>query len=232
MSSRYNTSEAGKVKHSTLRQQVAEILRNDILRGKYLPGDRIVEAEISEKLEISRGPIREAIRQLEEEGLVTYSNNKGCSVTTLDPMDAWEIYLLRAELESLAISLCKGDVGDKALEEMEESIKKMRQAAEISDIAEMVAQDHNFHSAICKACNGKRLYKLWSSLNSTSYAIFLTVISANIRPISTIGSMHAEVLEALATHNQELAIQTIREHYLSTGKELIRKTKGNTVNEL
>lgn len=232
MSMSFITSETINVKHATLRQQVAEILRSEILRGKYLPGDRIVEAEIAEKLEISRGPVREAIRQLEEEGLVTYSNNKGCSVTTLDPMDAWEIYLLRAELESLAITLCKGDVGTKALMEMEASIKKMAQAAELGDIAEMVAQDHNFHSAICKACNRKRLYKLWSSLNSTSYAIFLTVISANVRPVGDIAPLHTEVLEALATHNEELACQVIRNHYLSTGKELIRKRNGNSLSEL
>ncbi|MEI6877293.1 MAG: GntR family transcriptional regulator, partial [Spirochaetota bacterium] len=60
------------VQHLTLRQQVAIIVRKDIIRGRYRPGDRIVEAEIATNLHISRGPVREAIRQLEEEGLVTY----------------------------------------------------------------------------------------------------------------------------------------------------------------
>ena len=215
--------ESSKVKHSTIRQQVAEIIRKDILRGKLFPGDRIVEVEIAERLEISRGPVREAIRQLEEEGLVTYSPNKGCSVTTLDPIDAWEIYLLRAELETLAIRLCKGDIGSDALKEMKISIEKMVIAAESGDITEMVEQDHDFHSAICKAANKKRLYKLWASLNSTSYAIFLTVISAKVRPLSEVPSIHQVVLEALVTCNQELACQAVTNHYLSTGRELLRK---------
>ena len=221
------TTEKTRVKHSNLRQQVAEILRNDILRGKYLPGDRIVEAEVAEKLGISRGPIREAIRQLEEEGLVTYSSNKGCSVKTLDPLDAWDIYLLRADLESLAISLCKGDIGENSLKTMEDSIEKMAEAADLGNIAELVEQDHIFHSSICKASNSKRLYKLWASLNSTSYALFLSVISANVRQLDEVASLHKEVLECLKTRNQELACETIKNHYYSTGKKLLRQVESN-----
>jgi DNA-binding GntR family transcriptional regulator len=220
-------AKKNRLQHFSLRQQVAAILRKDILRGKYLPGDRIVEAEIATNLNISRGPVREAIRQLEEEGLVTYSNNKGCSVTTLDPQDAWEIYLLRADLESLALNLCNGKVGEKTLEEMEICIKGMEEAAKSDDLADMVEQDHRFHSLICRAPGNKRLYKLWSSLNNTSYAIFLTVISANIGSLEGMAAKHRKVLDTLRSSNRETACQGIKDHYLGTGRELFLKNGGD-----
>lgn len=220
-----DNNENNRVKHSTLRQQVAEILRKDILHGRYLPGDRIVEADIASNFNISRGPVREAIRQLEEEGLVTYSNNKGCSVTRLEPMDAWEIYLLRANLESLACGLCNSNIGESAIREMEICIEKMSLAAEKEDLSEMVAQDHIFHSLICKAPNKKRLYKLWSSLNNTSYAIFLTIISANVSSLTDMPDKHKKLLDALKSNNQELASQAIKDHYLNTGRELLLNKK-------
>ncbi len=214
-------AKKSRVQHFTLRQQVGLILRRDILHGKYLPGDRIVEAEIAADLKISRGPVREAIRQLEEEGLVTYSNNKGCSVTTLDPEDAWEIYLLRADLESLALELCNGDIGAEALDEMELCVKRMELAARNDDLGAIVEEDNNFHGLICNAPRRKRLFKLWSSLNNTSYAIFLTVSSAKIRSMSEMATKHRKVLEVLRSCTKKTACQCIREHYLGTGRELL-----------
>ena len=215
-----------KLQHFTLRQRVAALLRKDILCGKYLPGDRIVEAEIAADLQISRGPVREAIRQLEEEGLVTYSNNKGCSVTTLDPSDAWEIYIIRADLESLALNLCGGDIGDEALSQMDLYIQGMENAAVDDDLSRMVELDHGFHSLISGAPKNKRLYKLWSTLNNTSYAIFLTVRSANIRSLTEMAGKHRKVLDILRTRSRETAIQGIMDHYLGTGRDLFLKHGG------
>lgn len=216
-------AKSSKVQPSSLRQQVAAMLRKEILRGKYLPGDRIIEAEIASNLNISRGPVREAIRQLEEEGLVVYSNNKGCTVTTLEPQDAWEIYLLRADLECLALALCNGNIGEVALEEMEQCIKLMEGAAQKDDLAEMVEQDHIFHSLICKSSKNKRLYKLWSSLNSTSYAIFLTAIAKNVSSLSEMSTKHRTVMEKLRSGTYETACQSVKDHYLGTGRNLFLK---------
>ena len=199
------------------------MLRKDILRGKYLPGDRIIEAEIAANLNISRGPLREAIRQLEEEGLVVYSNNKGCTVTTLGPQDAWEIYILRADLECLALALCSGKIGEEALAEMERCIEQMGEAAQKDDLAEMVEQDHIFHSLICRSSNNKRLYKLWSSLNSTSYAIFLTAISKHVGSLSEMPDKHRKVLNKLKLGKCECACQSVKDHYLGTGRSLFLK---------
>jgi DNA-binding GntR family transcriptional regulator len=207
----------------SLRQQVAAMLRQEILRGKYLPGDRIVEAEVASKLSISRGPVREAIRQLEEEGLVVYSNNKGCTVTTLEPQDAWEIYTLRSDLECLALTLCNGRLPAETLAQMEACLRRMEVAAEANDLPEIVEQDHLFHGLICQASGNKRLFKIWSSLNSTSYAIFLTVIANEVGSMANMSSKHRTVFEALRKGEGEAACKVVREHYLGTGRNLFLK---------
>ena len=83
----------------TLRERIAEILRMQILRGDIKPGERIIEEEISKKYEVSRGPVREALRQIEEEGLVTYVPHKGCVVKVLTHEEMSEAYLIRSTLE-------------------------------------------------------------------------------------------------------------------------------------
>ena len=78
----------------TLRVEAADYIRSKILEGNMEPGDRVNEFELSEEMGISRGPIREALRQLEQEGLVTYVPNKGCSVAKLTVEDMYEMCLI------------------------------------------------------------------------------------------------------------------------------------------
>ncbi len=209
-----------QLKSKSIRQEVVQIIRRKILRGELLPGDRIIEAEIAAQLEISRGPVREAVRQLEQEGLVTYNLHKGCSVTTLSADDAWEIYMLRAHLESLSIQMCKGNLGLAALEEMEKAAMSMENAGAEDDLAELVELDHIFHSQICKAGGKKRLYQLWSSLNSTSFAIFLTVHNANVTPLQSLQDKHMDLFKILSKGDVEESCRSITDHYLSTGQKL------------
>lgn len=216
-------SGKSELQYLTLRQNVVEIIRKKIFIGDYQPGDRVKELELANDLGISRGPIREAIRQLEEEGLLNYITNKGCFVTTLDPKDAWEIYLLRADLEILSLKSCKGDIGEELISKMENAYQNMVLASQNNDFNEMVTQDIIFHECICLASNNKHLLKLWSNMNGHLYSIFLTVKAANIRPIDEIATRHIHVLDAIKLKDLELASERISDHYLATGLELFNK---------
>ena len=90
----------------TLREQVVEILRHKILSGEIKPGERIIEAKVAEELKVSRGPLREALRQIEEEGLVVYEAQKGCVVKTMTYEEMQETYLIQSTLEKLAVQMC------------------------------------------------------------------------------------------------------------------------------
>ena len=85
----------GKMSYKTLREKVVIYVKSKILKGEIKQGSKINENELAKELGISRGPVREALRQIEQEGLVTYLPNKGCSVTTLTPEDMTEMYLIR-----------------------------------------------------------------------------------------------------------------------------------------
>ena len=89
-------SLVSELSYQTLRENVVSAIRTKILNQELAPGTRIVEQSLSREFGISRGPIREALRQLEQEGLVEYTRNAGCSVKAITLEDIYEIYLLRS----------------------------------------------------------------------------------------------------------------------------------------
>ena len=95
----------GKLTYQTLRENVVDVIRMKIFNHELAPGMRIIEQDISDELGVSRGPIREALRQLEQEGLVEYLRTVGYSVKNITLEDIYEIYLLRATYEILAVKL-------------------------------------------------------------------------------------------------------------------------------
>ena len=93
----------GEFAFQTLRESITSAIRSKILTGELQPGTKLAEQRLAEEFGSSRAPIREALRQLEQEGMVEYSRNVGCSVRRVKPEDAYEIYLLRANLEMTAL---------------------------------------------------------------------------------------------------------------------------------
>ena len=92
----------GEFAFQTLRESITSAIRSKILTGELQPGVKLAEQKLAEEFGSSRAPIREALRQLEQEGMVEYSRNVGCSVRRVKPEDAYEIYLLRGNLEMTA----------------------------------------------------------------------------------------------------------------------------------
>ncbi len=87
--------------YQTLRESVVNAIRTKIMNHQIRPGERIVEMELAHEFQTSRGPIREALRQLENEGIVEYTRNVGCSVRTFSFWDSYEVYLLRTNYEAV-----------------------------------------------------------------------------------------------------------------------------------
>ncbi|MBN2284865.1 MAG: GntR family transcriptional regulator [Tissierellales bacterium] len=208
----------------TIREKIVNYLRNAILVGEYEPGQRIIEAEIADYFKVSRGPIRESIRQLEQEGLLEYQRNKGCKVKILTPDEAWEIYLLRSNLESLSIKVLNGNIGEKYLKGMRKAVNEMKFYGEEMDIIKLVEKDHEFHSQIIKACQMERIENLWSSLNGTSFAIFLTVAKIKSDNLPLMAERHQQLLDVIMLNNVENSCKEIEKHYLSTGRILYLKS--------
>src|SRR5699024_5005939 len=109
-----------KIMRQTLREQVTQAIRMKLLTGELKPGTRIVEQDMAQELGVSRAPVREALRQIEQEGLVEYTSHVGCSVKEFTAQDVYEVYLLRANLEILSVKMCEGHFSEETLEKMEQ----------------------------------------------------------------------------------------------------------------
>ena len=137
----------GRLVYQTLRENVADAIRMKILNHEVPMGARIIEQEIAAELGVSRGPVREALRQLEQEGLLEYTRNAGCSVKKITLEDIYEIYLLRATYEVLAAKLCGGQFSKETLKEMEKALIQMEHLEE-KDFDRAIALDNMLHHAI------------------------------------------------------------------------------------
>ena len=107
--------EQRKTAKATTSEMILEALREQITNGTLVPQEKLVEAEIAQQFGTSRGPVRDALKQLAVEGMVDYQPNKGCSVALLSPEDAYEVFFLRGSLEKLAIQKSNCHVSDYGL---------------------------------------------------------------------------------------------------------------------
>ena len=148
----------------TLREQVVEILRHKILSGEIKPGERIIEAKVAEELKVSRGPLREALRQIEEEGLVVYEAQKGCVVKTMTYEEMQETYLIQSTLEKLAVQMCGGEISKEQDEEMQKLVLSMEKAANQKNLYDVIKFDEQFHECIVKTAHSEKLHRIWKIL--------------------------------------------------------------------
>ena len=149
-----------RLDYRTLRENVLDEIRMKILRGELVPGERIVEQELASEFGVSRGPVREALRQLEEEGLVEYARNAGCSVRQIGLEDIYEIYYMRANYEMMAVKLYGSPFPEETLMRMRQILEQMMQL-DCSAYREVFELDNRFHEQIMDLVPFQRLKKAW-----------------------------------------------------------------------
>ncbi len=182
---------------------------------EYKSGERIVEDDLSKRLGISRGPIREALRQLEQEGLVEYRQNKGCVVRELRVEDAAEIFIIRSALECASVNNCKHGINEDSLRKMSNILKEMKSLSLQNSIEHFLDCDQRFHATIAEASGMKQIYRTWDALSSFNYVLFLTKKRSCFN-MDNQYERHLVVYEALCTGDMQKASEAISEHYTKT----------------
>jgi DNA-binding GntR family transcriptional regulator len=152
----------------TLRAHVVQMLSAGILSGKYKPGDRLNESQIARELNISRIPVREALSQLQEQGLVQNRERRGMFVTHIGPQEVEQIFALRLLLEGEALRLARINMTPHILKELEGIIARME--AWDGNLLESAALDLQFHRTLWKACANPYLERALNSLMVTLFA--------------------------------------------------------------
>ena len=201
----------------SLGEDVAERLREAILHGELSPGQRLREEELSVRLEVSRGPVRDAFILLEREGLVRSSRNRGVSVVELTRNDLQEIYTLRSALEPMAITLAiqRGDAEDLA--EMDASLAEMTSAFSRRITERDAARlDVEFHDTIYQAAHHQRLSNAWEQIRLPTYWFMLSRNVASAQWRAETASGHTRIVATIRAGNQEEAREATVEH-IQTG---------------
>lgn len=152
-----------------LGSQVAHHLRLAILSGELGEDHHLVEAHLAESYGVSRGPVRDALKDLEKDGLI-YSARQGYRVCALNVKDIEEIYAIRFMIERTAIEATLG-TGEQWTE-LEGICTTMLKAAELGDQKEFATQDLAFHRNFCEVGGGKRLRAMWTLFEPTLSALF------------------------------------------------------------
>ncbi|BCW50347.1 hypothetical protein StoSoilB13_26890 (plasmid) [Arthrobacter sp. StoSoilB13] len=151
----------------SLREQALAALRSAITSGELEPGRHLVETELSEMLQISRGTLREALRQLEQEGLVSAGARGRLSVRHLDVKEIRDIFAVRGVLESLAArTLSEMPDKETALAELRAAVDNMDKAAKAS-LEERIESDLEFHRTLCRLSGNETLLHSWESLEGS-----------------------------------------------------------------
>jgi DNA-binding GntR family transcriptional regulator len=155
---------AGRLQAPSLVMMAAEAIRKKILAGELAPGDRLIEERLTEELDISRPPLREALRLLENEGLIDRKPRRGTFVRTLTSQDVHEILTIRSALERLAFETGIPVTDPDRLEPARRALEEMERCAREKDRGSLVQAGYAFHSALIRIAGNSRLESIYASV--------------------------------------------------------------------
>lgn len=205
-----------------LGQLVVNLLRELIVTGQFKPGAHLKEAELAAALRVSRGPVREALAQLEGEGHVELRRHRGAFVSTLTAVDVEEVYTLRAAIERLAAERACLRMGEAEFAEMDSVLQQMKAAKGAIAPEDAVRLDLQFHDIVYAACDHQRVQRVWSSIRS-QVSFFLHARNLNFPDFPLIGYPdHLKLRTALSLADPEVARQAVDTH-LSGAYERLKR---------
>lgn len=192
-----------------LGELAADALRRAILLGQLGAGTRLVEDDLAARLHVSRGPIRDALRQLAEEGLVSTAG-RGASVAATGLDNIRELYSLRCAIECLSVELAIQLFSKRDLAEARARLEAMLRAAAEGPLESFVDRDLAFHTLFYERVGHRRLLRAWQALEP-SFRVLLSV--ANINPrIDEVLRMHERILAAVEAGDAAEAQRWVRAH--------------------
>lgn len=200
-------------------------LLEEIRSGALAPGARLRETELAERMGISRTPVREAIRQLEADGLVVHLARQGATIRSLDHAEVVELYEMRAVLEGTAARLAAHAASDIELAELVALNAELAEAPAGPQARELNRQ---FHRALIDAARNRFLLKSMSALQKTLLILGPTTLADPARAVSAVAE-HAAVLAALLARDRAAAEAAMRAHVEAALSARIRGMRGREI---
>ncbi|WP_420114499.1 GntR family transcriptional regulator [Pseudactinotalea sp.] len=197
---------------TSLAEYVLQVLRERLAAGQLAPGEHLRETELAEELEVSRGPIREALAMLEAEGAIEIRRHRGAFVSVLTSEDVDEVHTLREAIEVLAAERAATRLTDEHVTELDRILAAMKVTSGSVAPQEAVRLDLSFHDVMYEAADHVRLSRVWRSIRS-QVSFFLYTRNVNFPDFPTVGfPEHKELRDALCSGDPAHARAAAADH--------------------
>ena len=194
-----------------VRRQVAANLRRAIFEGRFRPGDRLIERELCALTGTSRSSIREALRQLESEGLIVTEPNRGPVVRTMSAAEAEDLYQVRAVLEALAGKLFAMRATDQAVETLSTAVDRLEAAFESGENGAALRALDAFYDVLLGNCGSQAIESMLQSLHNRVAVLRAAALRQSDRPAQSLAELR-RIVTAIRSRDLEAAAQACTEH--------------------
>ena len=216
-----------EIRHKPLRHTVRTRIEEAIVQGTFKGGEKLNEARLCRALGVSRGSVREALRELEASGVLVSIPYRGTFVKEWTPRSVWELYTLRSSLEEFSMELAVERAAEEDLQDLDRLVQTMRQASLADDAAQLVEVDLQFHQRLHQLTGHRLLQEVLQGLAGQT-RIFIIATKAFYSPFSSLeeaAASHDPIVDALRARDPLAARRAIREHIRAVGERYVEQLK-------
>jgi DNA-binding GntR family transcriptional regulator len=222
-----------EIQRQPLRHTVRARIEEAIVQGTFKGGEKLNEAQLCRAFGVSRGLVREALRELEASGVLVSIPYRGTFVKEWTPRSVRELYTLRSALEEFAVELAVERATEDDLEELAGLVQEMRAAARAGDAAALVEIDLRFHQRLHEITGHRLLQQALEGLAGQT-RIFIIATKAFYSPFASLedaAATHDPILRALRSRDPQLARRAIKEHIREVGERYVEQLRSGDVQE-
>jgi len=216
------TATVARLEPQLLRDRVYVAVKAWIVDGILLPGERLRDVELAERLGVSRMPVREALTRLADEGYIQMAANRWTRVAPADPADADRIYPILAALEVLAIRLAAPHLGPAAIARMRESNERLRRAIETGDAVTASREDRELHGVYIDATRNPELIEILASLKAKLGRLEIVYFGGSVIAVRS-ADEHDHLIDALAQADVEAAVAIVTRNWQQSYERILAR---------
>lgn len=194
-----------------LRDVVFNTLREAILKGELKPGERLMELQLAARLGVSRTPIREAIRMLEQEGLAVTVPRKGAEVAKMTEKDMEDVLIIRMALDELAVQLACDQIDEEQFKQLQVARRNFESCIQSGDVKKIALADVEFHDRIYQATGNTKLITMLNNLREQMYRYRVEYLKDE-RNYPTLIKEHQSLVEGIRRKDKEFVTVVMKKH--------------------
>jgi DNA-binding GntR family transcriptional regulator len=208
------------LRHGSRSEYVYRKIRHAIEQGEWSPGQRVMEVEVAAWLNLSRTPVRDAVRRLEREGLLQHEARNGLIVARLDRQAVMELYVMREALEGMAARLCARHASDLEVQSLLDLVEYERKLE--GDPESAARHNRRFHEAIHRGAHNRYLQKSLAAVNDSMWLLGKPLMLLPERAQTAVRE-HAELATAISRRDPDAAEAAARSHVRAAQRERLRR---------